>query len=198
MTQLCGQTHDQHCFVLSLFLPALQVQFIDYVAGPLWERLGQVCVWCVCMGRPRERGWLGANARFVSVSHVGRRGVGQDATVTEEWCGMLPAVHMCAVGADNVLCCQGATHVLLCVLLCVVLEQIFPTLQEPLQNLRTNRSKFAALAQSSLGEASVGACPREPSAPSTGISSRSSFSDMASCAEAVTAAQPPAPDQQQQ
>lgn len=111
---------------------------------------------------------------------------------------MLPALHMCAACDDNLLCCQGATHALLRVLLCVVLAQIFPTLQEPLQNMRTNRAKFAALAQSSLDEASANASPRERSATSTGFSSRSSFSDMASCAEAATAAaQPPAPEQQQ-
>jgi len=80
-----------------------------------------------------------------------------------------------------------------CLLACL---QIFPTLQEPLQNMNANRAKFAALAQSCLdlaAEASQAAaagvtgltdpvsCAEERSsgASSTSSSSSSSFSNSA-------------------
>jgi hypothetical protein len=62
-----------------------------------------------------------------------------------------------------------------------VLLQMFPTLQEPLQHMRVNRAKFAAMAQSCLELAnpdSGGALPLTPAAPSSNsTSSRSSNAD---------------------
>lgn len=66
-------------------------------------------------------------------------------------------------------------------LLLYVVLQIFPTLQEPLQHMRVNRAKFAAMAQSCLELASAdsrGALPLTPAAPSSNsTSSRSSTAD---------------------
>jgi hypothetical protein len=65
--------------------------------------------------------------------------------------------------------------------------QIFPTLQEPLQNMRVNRAKFAAMAQSSMDVAAL-AIPAyvvrtmTPAASST----RSSSSDGADTEGATT------------
>lgn len=68
---LCAQTWHNALFVLSPLLSTLQVQFIDYVAGPLWERLGQVCV---CMGQARERGWLALWGASFTLAAGGRPG----------------------------------------------------------------------------------------------------------------------------
>lgn len=65
-------------------------------------------------------------------------------------------------------------------LLCTVCAvQIFPTLQEPLQNMRINRGKFAAMAQSSVDVAGMAIPTYVRTMTPAASSTRSSSSDSA-------------------
>lgn len=79
----------------------------------------------------------------------------------------------------------------------LLLSQIFPTLQEPLHNMRENRAKFASMEQSCLDMAGItgptpspfGDPPLTPAAASNSGSDSAAAADTAAEAAAAAAAQ---------
>jgi hypothetical protein len=147
----------------------MEVQFIDYVAGPLWERLGQVS-----SNQPGPACEIFVAVACTKLAQSAKRLLVRVALPP------LVAIICCAVHSwlKEPLC-------LLCIS-CGV--QMFPTLQEPLQNMRTNRAKFAAMAQSSMDVAGSAIPPDLRTMTPAASSTRSSSSDSADTEAVATGA----------
>lgn len=116
----------------------------------------------------------------------------------------MPSQRAYSLDAQPAACCKPSAYAGICnhhaaagVLLLLLLSQIFPTLQEPLHNMRENRARFASMEQSCLDMAGmagptlgpVGSPPRTPAAASNRSSDSAGAADTAAEAAAAAAAQ---------